>query len=496
MVSAASPNSLGQYSSILSKVGILAKDVTANGARSCLVQGEITAGTEAGLFDLSGTLESTPYSGAGWKGRYSMRLIGCPLSSIQIFAARLGYTIPLWDGTADVELKFNGSTENFTAKGKAKIAHASLFWDKVYSRSVSLAYASAQFAVNRLGDSIQLDISRTRLPGLILSGEARLGSISHKDPTLTVAVRNADIDLQKIFPLIPLKPLKREDRDRLVRAGLKGHVRITGGAWTGKRSGLAKGAGLKGIVGLEAVLDRVSGFVPVLGLPVENATGTVHLDSDKLLFKGISLTLGSSPILLNGAIRNLKGKPKADVFVSMKAQAQDLYPVLTSKAFAGSIKPWLGPILDPRGGVAVTLDLKGNLYRPSIKGRLELKDFTCGIHGFPLTVKSVNGSIKFRRTGIAVSKIEGLIGTSRAVLKGSLSSGDMALNCDVQLSPGDVKRLFKPPVGWAVSREIPISVTVEGSTSEVDFSATMDLKRKWSQLWLLSQKEDWITPET
>lgn len=467
----------GQSAVHLSRFRMLAKNLTIHGVGSVIARGDMSSGNQTGSFEFSGTLEATPLNPSRWKGQCRLRLTGCPLKSLRAISRWCGQELPFSDGLVNLALNFTGRAENFKARGGIELSRVILSNHRVFGKNVPVEYTVAEFGVERIGDSIQIDLPKARLPGMSISGEARLGRVSRKDADLTIALKSSDIDLKKIFPLLPLNLLEQEDRNRLVRAGLKGHVRVTGGAWTGKISELARRPSLRGTVALEGVLDGVSGFVPGIGLPVESANGTVHMNSDKMLFKGISLTIGSSPIVLNGSITNLKAAPTADLFVSMKAQAQDLYPLLTSNAFAGSIKPWLSPVIDPRGGVAVTLDLKGNLSRPSMKGRITFEDFQCGFSGFPLALRDFNGSMRFRQTGIEVSEMKGLIGESPTVLKGSVTSGKVALTCDVKLTSSDSRMLCRLPSDWAVTRGIPIAVSVKGNAPNLDFTIGVDLKR-------------------
>ena len=51
---------------------------------------------------------------------------------------------------------------------------------------------------------------------------------------MEISVTNADVDLRKFFPLLPLKLMRNEDRERLIEAGLNGHMLITGASWIGK----------------------------------------------------------------------------------------------------------------------------------------------------------------------------------------------------------------------------------------------------------------------
>ena len=462
---------------VLSKVGMVVSGLSVRHAKNCFVRGEVSSRNQTGKFEVAGQLDALPLFEGPWKGKCRVRLIGCPLSALRFVQSWTGFRLPFSRGNITMAVNLTGSPGRFQVNGTVQVSRAVLSWKKAFPREVPLDNSWVEFALDRVGERIQLDVSHARLPGLSIAGEARLDGISGNDASLTIALRNTDIDLEKSFPLIPLNLLKKEERDRLERAGLRGRMRITGGAWTGKIADLARGPSLRGTVALEAVLEKVSGFVPGLALLVENATGTVQMNSEKMLFRGISLTVGSSPIVLNGFITNLKKTPTMDVFVSMEAQAQDLYPLLSGKSFAGSLGPWLQSLIDPSGGVSVTLDLKGNPNRPRMKGRIALKDFRCGIHGFPLAIKGVNGSLRFRPTGISVSEMHGIIGTSPAEVKGGVSSGAIDLHGSMRLTPADFRKLCKLPQHWNMARDTPISVDVSGTVSKVDFSTTVDLSR-------------------
>ncbi|MFH1114437.1 MAG: AsmA-like C-terminal domain-containing protein [Pseudomonadota bacterium] len=468
--------SAGNGGCVLSRFEVRAKDLTKSRVGSLAAQGELSAAGQTGLLEFSGSLESAPPARKGWKGRCRVRLTGCPLTALRTVGMWYGQELPFSAGAVNLTLNINGENRRLTVRGGGEVSRAVISRDRVFGGDVPVNHASAEFALDGFGDSIQIDLPKARLPGLSISGEARLGKIFSEDATLTVALGNADIDLKKIFPLVPLNLLPPEERNQLVRAGLKGRVQVTGGAWSGKIWEFMRKPSLRGTVALEAVLDGVSGFIPGLGLPVENADGTVHVNADEMIFKGISLTIGSSPIVLNGSIVNLRARPSADLFISIKALAQDLYPLLTSNAFSGSFKPWLKQVIGPKGGVSVTLDLKGDLHRPSMKGKIALEDFQCGFAGFPLSLTKFNGSMRFRRNGIIVSEMGGLVGGSPAVLKGSVAENHVDLTCDVKLTPRDGKKLCRLPNGWDIAGSLPIVIGLKGKVPHLDFSIGVDLK--------------------
>ncbi|MBM3299180.1 MAG: DUF748 domain-containing protein, partial [Deltaproteobacteria bacterium] len=469
----------GKYQSdeaVFSEITCTAKDVFAKGASDLELQGTVASRATKGLFQVSGSVDLSGSTPSEWLGQVQVRARNCPVPTMRAIVSYFGPELPISNGTLDFTGYVSNSGGGLEAKGELRAARVVLARNGWFLHDVKLETAEAAFAAVFSKDSVQIIIAGAELPGLSVSVEARIGNLSHDDPTVTVAVTNAELDLEKIFPILPLKLMTMEDRRRLLEAGLKGRVQITGGAWTGKLSDFSSGLGLQGTLGMEVLLDKVSGFVPRLGLPVEHASGQVKVKGDEILFKGISLTLGSSPIVLNGWITDLRNSPRTDLFISMDAQAQDLRPILENKAVAASLRPWIGRIIDPSGRVIATLDLKGNLRRPAMKGKIDLRDFQCAVEGFGLPVKKVNGSMRFRTTGVTFSQIEGVIGTSLVSLHGNLAPDNVEISGEAKTNSSDLKKLKIFPSGLVVTGNIPLSISVKGKTSSVNFSANADLR--------------------
>ena len=270
--------------------------------------------------------------------------------------------------------------------------------------------------------------------------------------------------------------MRNEDRERLMEAGLNGHLVVTGGAWNGKVSDLLKEQNWQGTLLLDAYLDKISGFIPGFGLPVRDATGRIRFNSNEMQFKGISLTLGSFPIVLNGLITNLKSSPTTDLFVSLTAQAEDLRPIIENKLISRHLGQWSGWINEPCGGIAVTLDLKGSLSRPSMKGRVVLEDFQCKFGGLALPLRKVNGILRFRSSGVTFSGVKGIIGDSAAEMSGEIFPEKMDVAGELKGAPQDLRKLNLLPTGWVVSGHIPLSLKLTGNPSAMNFSARLDLK--------------------
>lgn len=452
-------------------------------------RGAVSEGHNKGLAEVWGKLDSTSLAHGSWQGSVRVQVMGCPLGVFRDLAPVVYASLPVAGGLVDLAVSVAGSPARFAGKGDLTIRNLMKFERGAQSRQPVADAIRARFAVDRLNRGLQIDLTEASLPGVSVSAEARLDKISAKDPSVTLAIRNADIELEKISPFIPPSMMNRADRERLFEAGLKGHLKITGAAWTGRLSELAGGFNLRGVLVLDAVLDKVSAFIPGLGAPISRASGSIRLSPDGLLFDGVSLSLGGSPIVLNGWITGLRKAPEANLFVSIDAQAQDLIPIIETKAVAARLEQWIGHVSESSGGMEVTLDVKGNLNNPTMKGRVKLRDFQCTVEGIPLPLKKLNGTIRFRQSGVIASNIEGLIGASPASLKGQITPDGADLRCEVQARAADLSRLMAIPPEIRVVRPILLSLTLKGPRASLAFSAAADLKNNGARYGSLVRKE-------
>jgi len=458
---------------LLSNVEIVASDLTHSGAGSFVIKGEAPAARKTGLFDVSGKLSDLPWQERDWRGNVRVQLTDFPLLPFQVLVPGIKKELPVVEGTVNLDLTAKGEPKNCNVTGLLEASNVGLVAGPVFFRQVQMDKASVRFMVELSGDDLQAELPEVALPGLTLAAEARVGKISSPDATLTLTLKKADVELDKLFPFIPLSLFKAAERNRLLEAGLKGHIVITGGTWSGKLSDFLSKWN-QGTIMLDVLLDKISGFVPGIGLPVANANGRVRLNSDEILFNGISLTVGSSPIVLNGWIQDLTKSPRSDLFLSMTAQAQDLKPILDNQVVVRHAGQWLRWITEPTGGVAITLDIKGNLDRPSLKGRIMLEDFQCNVSGLPLPVRKVNGALRFRGSSISFSDLKGLIGESPTELTGSASPDHTEITGEIKLAPGDLRSWL--PNGWSITGNVPVSISAKGKGPAMNFSFGADLK--------------------
>jgi len=460
---------------LFSNIRIALTNVTPRGAEAFAIKGDVPVGGKKGSVSVSGVVASSPFVDDDWRGELRMYLADCSLHSFVQLAAYFGVGIPLESGTANLACHIAGSPSDCRARGELAFSRTTVQAGQYFPRPVALDRCRLGFDFRRRKDDISLAISEATAPGVSLSLEAQVANVSSSDATLTLALHNADFDLQKAFPLMPLSLLAKEDREHLTEAGLKGHIHLTGGSWTGKISDLPWGIVSRGTLVVDALADRVSGFVPGFGVPLTDATGQIRISADEMLFKGISVTIGTSPIVLNGWLTNLRTSPKAGLFMSMKGQVQDLKPILENSAVEAHLGSWLSWMREPQGGISMTLDLKGDLKTPEMKGRLDLEDFHCRIVGLPLPMRSFNGSARFRSTGVSLSDLRGSIGDSPVQIRGFVEPDKMDITGDFNMSPADLRKAGLLPQGLTVTGPVPISLNLKGKTPAVTFLAQVNL---------------------
>jgi len=473
---------------VVEEVRLAAENISLSGVERVSVVGSMPAAGAPGRFELEGRLQSTLASPSDWSGTLSLGVTGCPLFVIRSLAAAFGHEVPFCGGTLDLSIEADAGPERREVRGEVRLSRASMQPCGIFHQEVPIESAQCRFAAISDRDGLHLDIADMRLPGVALSGTFHSADFSSANADVSVRVKHAELDLDRIFPLIPVHLLGVEDRSRLTAAGLRGRIVVTGASWSGAISDLVAGHPRWRTLTVNAFLKDVSAFVPGFGLPVKNASGRVQLNADEMRFQDTHLVLGGSPIALNGSVTHLRGAPRIDLFVSVKAQAQDLVPLLQAEPVAALLPWWLRETRDPQGGITVKLDLKGRLDHPEIKGAVDLDKFQCRVERLPLPLKAVNGSVHFAGAGATVSGLAGQIGDTSIQVNGTISQENLALQAEFRAAPQDLTRLAVLPATCKVSGKIPIMAKLEGRPSEPKFTASTDLKANAVTVGTIVQK--------
>jgi hypothetical protein len=460
---------------LLDGIDITADHATLTGVESFTVRSRAMGGPVSGSLHLAGRLAARSRFKRGWRGECTLQVDRCPLAPFRAIASYCDWTFPLSDGIVQAKCSLKGDSRDFHLSGQGSLDQATLVPGGYFLKGVLLEDARINFAADFKDETLRVNVADLQLPGMTLSADTTIDNVNADAATVKLAVRRGDFDLAKFLPFVPLNLMSEKDRSRFEEAGLNGHVVITGGSWTGKMADLVVDPWRRGTLAMDAYLDKVSAFVPRAGLPIKDATGRMRVSANEVVFNGISLTLGASPIVLNGGITDLMGVPKSDLFVSMTAQAQDLAPLLTNETVTRQLGPWVHWIEEPQGGIAITLDVKGTVKRPSLKGRVVLENFQCRVPHFPLPLKSVNGSLRFRSSDVIFSGLKGVVGDSPVELSGKITPDNSTVSGEGKINPVDLKRAGFPAY-WDISGIIPVTLSTRGRNSITEFSVKADLK--------------------
>ncbi len=488
IIATGSTTSEVQEEILLDAVNLHLQGATPQGLDELEATGNVVSGTSTGSFAVSG--KGIGLGGSAWPSlsELSLRLSHCPVSPFRRIAHHLGHELFLSDGTIELTASAVCRQRKCLVTGNLELTQAVLEPGHLFLKEVPVNLARGKFSVEWRPDSVNVRVDQLELPGLAAVIEAKTEAVRSSDPLVVVAVRQAQLDLEKLFPLIPLKLFSPEDRQRLLATGAAGRISVTGGLWSGRISDLQDARKWQKSLVLDVFLEGVSGFVPRLALRVGHAKGRIRLTSDEAGCEKVSLTLGNAPIVANGWVRDLQGSPTADLFLSVKADGEDLQPIVANGAISRQLPTWLQKITQPGGGISAALDVKGRLSKPIVNGRIVLDAFKCGVRGFPLALSEVRGTVSFEKSGASFSGLRGLVGGSRFQMAGDVSGSKLDLSAQLELLARDVKQVHSLPQGWRYSGRLPAVISLGGVPSDVTFSARLDLTHNHVQLGQLVGK--------
>jgi hypothetical protein len=465
------------------------KNISPDGVQSLIVTGTVPGERVNGYLEINGRLDSMPSSFKDLQGTVHMKLSGCPLGTLNSVAALLELESPFSQGDLDLDLEVHAAHGQYRIEGKGGIERTILAPSGLFLRPVDIESARARFSAEFAEGKLRLDLAQLVIPGLRLAGTVKAEGTNIREAVWNIAVRNAEADLRKLAPLLPLRLLSGPDRDRLAAAGLQGRLTITEASWSGKISDVIDGLDWHHTLAVQGMLESVSAFLPGLQVPLRNASGRVRLNADEMVFDGISLTLGGSPIVLNGSVTSLKGTPKLDLYISAEATAQDVNPILQTRFVTKRLPSWVESVRDPQGAIAAKVDLRGSLNRPSIRGTVTLNGFQCQLEGLPVGLKGVRGDVTFEPSGRAEARVDGFIGETASRLEAAWSADSINVSLDAYPTPGDLKKWKVLRPGWDLNGKVPLRLTLFGGPTRSNFTFQADLKNNRVQIGSLIFKK-------
>jgi len=474
-VQTAQDPSAGPEERLLEGIQVEARNVRLHDVEYASVRGSVPYDNGAGVFQLlarSVSFRSRRHRSAD----LDVTLSGCQVPPLRALLATFGREIPLAGGLADLKLTMKGSWEDWRLDGWIQIQDGQIDPRSVFLKRVLVDRARAKFGAEVKDGNLSVDVRELTLPGLNLSLEVRVPDFLGDHPRPTVTFKAIDLDLGRFGHLVPLGLLKPEDRKSYLEAGVRGRV-MTKGTWSGTFEDLRNGDFIQGIQSVEAFLENVSGFVPGLSVPLKDAFGRLRMDSHEASFEGFRLTLGNSPIQLNGSVRNLGATPNMDLFVSVNGTSQDLRPILEKQAVAARLPASFQKLRDPTGRISAQLALKGKLKEPSVEGKLSLSEFSCGIEGAAFPLRNVKGSVSFAGSQILFSSIKGFVGKTEAELNGEYSPGNISIELAAKTAPSDLVAFRLLPASVRVTGAVSCNLTLKGKPQQPHVSGRLDFEK-------------------
>lgn len=476
---------------LFSKIEFSAGNLSSMGLERFEAQGLSHDGSRTGRVELSGTFETFEGMEDSEKKHSSIkfRLLDYPTYALSHLINSFYPEIPILHATTNAHIQVTGSWESWKALGSVEVTNFSQLLTRPNNKIIP-ERISASIEGYKKADRVVISIPSMIAPGIEASIETHLAHLGSGNASVTINVRKADLNLDEVVKIAPLKLLNPADRERVLKAGLRGKIKILSASWNYRLDAKQRPKHFWSDVVLDASFNQVTAFVPGLDTPIENTSGALRFNSDEVLFKGINVTIGSSPIVMNGWINNLSTKPKMDLFVSMKAQAADLQNLVAGRSLGEKFDSALKWVQEPGGVVSVTMDLKGDLEKPSMKGQIDFDDFHFKTDTLGLPVRKVSGSLRFRPSSISTSAIKGFIGESPFELKGALTDKESHANFEMKFNASDFKKMSAIGPGWSMTGVAPLTVNMKGRYPDINFSGAMDLKN------LIIIKDSWIKKPT
>ena len=250
----------GQY--VLEGLDATIAGASLRGVESFAIKGFAREGPVTGSFRATGRLAARSRFNRTLRGEMNLQVDRCPLEPFRAIALNFKETLPFSNGILQLKCNLKGDSRNFHMSGQGGISQVTLLPGEYFVNGVSLDEARFNFAADREGNTVRINVAELQLPGMTVSAESTLRDLNGNGASLELAVRKGDFDLAKFLPLVPLNLMNSEDRARFEDAGLNGRVVITGGNWYGKVSDIMIDPWRRGTLAVDAYLDKGFGVYP------------------------------------------------------------------------------------------------------------------------------------------------------------------------------------------------------------------------------------------
>ncbi|MGC8657516.1 MAG: AsmA-like C-terminal domain-containing protein [Desulfomonilaceae bacterium] len=468
--------SASKNGSLIDDLYINCVNLNQKGIDSFQIKGRAKEFKTAGLFEIKGSFSfQNPSNQIQTPRIFSVKFSDCPMRPFLLLANYFQIEIPISRANFSFALDASYNHNKWDFSGVCIISGGFVQSNKLIRSRVAIDKIGSRFAGEISDKNLSIDLQEISIPGVVASLKFRLKDRLSPKSLLETTISRAEIDIQKISAFLPLSLFPAPDRARIKKADLKGHIQIVNSFFSNSLQATQHGDFKNADMNFDVILNGVSGVVPGYPVSIQEASGFMRLNPSEILFKGIRFSLGSSPVIINGWISNLKKAPAVDLFVTANAYAPDILEVLSHKPFRNKFAPYVQAIIDSQGSAAITMDVKGPLTNPILTGRVAIQELQFKTEWLALPIRKINGDIRFRGVKVTFSGVKGLIGDSPFEFNGELSQSDWNLKVDCKLASPDIRKLGIIPTDLNITGNTPISLIAKGKTPNLGFAGSVDL---------------------
>lgn len=128
------------------------------------------------------------------------------------------------------------------------------------------------------------------------------------------------------------------------------------------------------------------------------------------------------------------------------------------------------PQLEANGRSDVNVTLEGNMSRPRVTGRVQIRDASANYADFPVGLSHVNGDLVFDRSHLVFDRVTAESGGGQLTLGGNVTYGDEQLRYEITAATSTVRIRYPAGMSWLAGGSLQLSGTSKAGllTGRVD----------------------------
>ena len=310
--------------------------------------------------------------------------------------------------------------------------------------------------INGQVDLRDLKINHETVGSMSITGETKgFDLVLHGRSRFENASLNIDgsVQLRNDYPAQMTLEFTHLDFDPLIRAYLPGS--LTG------HSSMAGSISLRGPLRLPRDLV-VTGNIPQLSASLENVKlqndGPVrfHMENEEAHLEQFHLVGEGTDISLTGG---------------MQVAGDRTLDLRTRGRFDLKLLQGINPDILASGPALITVDIHGNVARPLLSGKLELKEAAVSLADLPNGLSHINGTMVFAQDGAHIEKLTARSGGGELDVRGFLAYRS-GLFFDLTATSTDVRLRYPPGVSASANAQLRYTGSAKSSQLSGDVVVT------------------------